>query len=522
MTLLRFLLCLGVAYSLSLSEESNTHSKESKSLWYQGSQLLDGIQSLLAMPGGRNLQQSCNLDSNNSFQIKIILDFYGNPHLLSQEEEELIGETIKLVYNEQVVTCTGNNCREIADARKMPTTFVDQGNRDFSLSYTVSGNCQGCYSNMTLFKYIDRKESDTCPCQGPSLQAFIVFFRNEFKKLVGEGKLTSVTDVKLVSEIADTPKCPAYSTLTSSDVVLQFYGCLSKLSESDFQSIATLFVETYNLINGINAKMCDRFFRRIESAKAIPQSKDNFQCPGYFEIRLDITAQCRGCDVSTFSLFDKEMDSNFVGSFDNDNADDSVDDIPNDDGNPPISDDSVFYDDNVKWRYLDVVAHNLATSGTSNCQCPLDRLFRAVTDSEMANAYNLALSPLNLALECWGVVEVQQVPCTPTVKKFQTEVKITIESSGSLSQADVDNLMKDFINSYNRLTQRYCDPYFREIQDAKVSSNNLIRVKDGSLQSKAIKKKTISVTVIIGGKCRGCPPKPPIIGVSYYPYFFSY
>jgi hypothetical protein len=552
MILIQFLLCLGVVYSLSFTDESNATPKNINSLLEEGSQFLDGSDSSLAMPGGRSLQEGCKFD-RHGFQIQVVLDLKGNPYLLSQDEKDLMGKTIMKVYNEQV-HCPGSNFRQIHAVTDIATTFVDQGKRDFSLSYIVSGSCQGCNSNTTLFEYSDLKQSDQCPCKGPSSLSFNVFFSSYFSQLVRKRRLTSVSDLRLISEVADTPECPDYSTFTSSDVILQLYGCPLTMSESDFDSISTLFVETYNRINGINAKLCDRFFRKILSARVIlppggfvsqsarnlkPKNEmqsvegqrklatDNgeFQCPDYFELRLDITAQCRGCDVSKASLFDKEMDVNFFESYDDDyfpfdsnlnNADDAVgnetssdDDVSH---NETKSDDSLHYqdddqsatDDNHWRRDLGSESRNLAAA---TCQCPLNPLFRAVTEEELTAAYHLALSPLSFELECWGLVEVKKVTCTPTVQDFHTEVEITVESIGPLSQASVNLLKEDFMQSYNMLIQRYCDPYFREIQDAEVSSNASRRVRARSLQNKPPIKQVSKYKVVVGGQCRGCPSK---------------
>ena len=435
---------------------------------------------------------------------------------------------------------------------------MNQGVRDFSLSYIVSGSCRGCNSNTTLFEYRDHKDSNTCPCQGPSSLTYNVVFSSNFYQLVGERVLSSVIDLNQISELSDTPTCPQYSIFTSSDVVVQFYGCPLTMSEADFNSISNIFVDTYNRINGINAKMCDRFFRRIISAKVIlppdgfvSQSARNlkakhevglvesprnlainngdFQCPDYFEIRLDITAQCRGCDITKISLFDKEKDVNFFESFDDDyfsndgifnNTDDSFENetSSSDDGlshneNETMSDDSHQDDDDFWSRHLSGISRNL---GITDCQCPIDPLFRAVTDAEMANAYYLALSPLGIELECWGLVEVKKVTCTPNVQDFQTEVEITVESIGPLSQASVDMLSEDFMSSYNMLIERYCDPYFREIQLAQVSNNGSRRARARSLQAKVPPKLISKYKLTVGGQCRGCPSKSKVFGVGYF------
>jgi hypothetical protein len=137
--ILRSVLCLCLSFALSFTEEFNKQSKENTNL---------KTQSFIEL-SGRHLQDTCNEQTTQSFQIQVVLDMYGKPHLLSQEEKDLIGEKVMLAYNEQVY-CIGTNFRQIDDVTDISETFVDRGVRDFSLSYIVSGSCQGCSSIVGL------------------------------------------------------------------------------------------------------------------------------------------------------------------------------------------------------------------------------------------------------------------------------------------------------------------------------------------------------------------------------------
>jgi hypothetical protein len=94
-----------------------------------------------------------NRQTPHTFQIQVVLDLFGKPHLLSQHEKDLLGKAIMNVYNEHV-NCPETNFRQVQAVNIVSTTFVDQDVRDFSLSYIVTGSCQGCNSTTTLLSNV--------------------------------------------------------------------------------------------------------------------------------------------------------------------------------------------------------------------------------------------------------------------------------------------------------------------------------------------------------------------------------
>ena len=149
------------------------------------------------------------------------------------------------------------------------------------------------------------------------------------------------------------PTCPAHQEFTTSNVLVEFFGCPPDLSSpTDFlNTLASDFQSTYNRLNGaagvVNTDYCDPFFRQVSSVTAelveqddfmfsgmaarkrglqeedeafAIQGNDNarnrnlvegsFECPGWFEVRFDVTAKCRGCNVNTITLFDEAEEVN--------------------------------------------------------------------------------------------------------------------------------------------------------------------------------------------------------------------
>jgi hypothetical protein len=66
------------------------------------------------------------------------------------------------------------------------------------------------------------------------------------------------------------------------------------------------------------------------------------------------------------------------------------------------------------------------------------------------------------------VIEVEKVQCNPNIDSFQTVVDVSFDSDsddGVITPELANTLTQTFIRSYNTLAERFCDPYFREVQD---------------------------------------------------------
>ena len=296
-------------------------------------------------------QGECNLNQDHELGASIVLDFFGEPHLLTAGEETVVGTAILETYNE-IVLCDKDQFRQATAAELVPVSFEDLGERFFTLEYTVTGKCRGCSSNTTLLDHVHRRgrELDSCPCRGPTDYSFRALLKQRLDHSTKGRHITNIGGLDMPAELEEAPSCPAFSDFTTSSVVVGFLGCPIMSQQADLDILAGRFVETYNRINGLNSKFCDRFFREIVSATAtavllddyavenlfssrgVPgrqmedvkfpfdgrslQEEGIFEC--YFEVRFDIAGRCRGCDVATITLFDEEDAVNFFEGFDDD------------------------------------------------------------------------------------------------------------------------------------------------------------------------------------------------------------
>ncbi len=511
----------------------------------------------------RNLQQTqCNTSTSTQFTANILVDLRGLPRKLMWKERKNVGTVIMDAYNELVNCGTGGPFRQITSVQVKPFSFDDDddANEDdeeeetFTLNYAIQGSCKGCTVSSSgtarLFTYHDRNGggasafSDPCPCVGPSIFSFRVLLKQRIELLI-LSKLTAGNIIGLVqvSEIENSPSCQDIQTFTSSSVVIEFYGCPSALEEWEFLDVGEKFVKVYNRINGKKARLCDPFFREIVSAipildggnitdvpsardrarqmvespdfmtttataaaandytRALQAADDDGMCDEYFEVRYEITAVCRNCDLDKITLFDEPDAVNFLEGDDND---DSVRSLNTADYGTAHKE----WDSRQGYQEDEEKRERRSLSGSSKCQCPLDTSFRAVTEDEMTAAFAVSISR-STSLQVEDVVEIFPIPCNPDVETFETFVDIEYEfesEDGTVPQEAAAAFVANFLLSYNSLQARYCDPYFREVASAEIADQAVVRSRrDRSLQiRKAASKFTVTIRVNVVGTCRGC------------------
>ncbi|KAI2501525.1 hypothetical protein MHU86_12970 [Fragilaria crotonensis] len=485
----------------------------------------------------RSLQQSssqCNNSTSASFKANIVVDIRGYPGLINWREKRRVGNAIMDAHNELVSCGTGGPYRQITSVQVQSVSFEDVGEAIFSLNYEIRGTCKGCTvaSNgiAQLFTYVQRNSpttgpntADPCPCQGPSIFSFRVLLKQRIELMIC---------------------CHC------------LYGCPSQVEEWQFYDIGDKFVEVYNRINGENARLCDPFFRRIESAIPVlvggnvtdvpsdltnrrgrellesPEfmalttaatgssaytrslqttTSTNATCDEYFEVRFEITASCRNCDLSKITLFDELDAVNFLqADGDHEYDDDSGNDSDRNLKTAPDQSDSAPYEywDSSQGHQGDweEQAERFLNDG-GDCQCPLDTAYRAATEDEMTAAFAPSISR-STSLTVLDVVEIIPIPCDPDVETFETSVDVDYEfesEDGTIPQEAVAAFVANFLLSYNSLQARYCDPYFREVASAEIANQTVVPTRrDRSLQVKTATKFTATVRVNVLGTCRGC------------------
>lgn len=113
----------------------------------------------------------------------------------------------------------------------------------------------------------------------------------------------------------------------------------------------------------------------------------------------------------------------------------------------------------------------------------------------------------------FDIIEVKPIECSATVNEFNTTVGIDINSADSeelLDEDDMALLEAEFTSSYNTLTQRFCDPFFRSVTNATVDEQSRERRRTQSVffnnTDESFNTTFFVITLLINvtGSCRGC------------------
>lgn len=117
----------------------------------------------------------------------------------------------------------------------------------------------------------------------------------------------------------------------------------------------------------------------------------------------------------------------------------------------------------------------------------------------MITAYNETLYTLQLDyLEVEDIIEVEPVECSSTLNTFNSTVQVTLNAT-ALNSTALAAVADEFRASYNTLSQRFCDPFFRTVSSASVvMERRRTNVVDGRKLSQLI------ATISYSGNCRGC------------------
>ena len=287
----------------------------------------------------------CNLDADVPIQTDLLLTLFGSPELFKPEEVTALEQAVVRTYNTLVFVesaCRQGN-RSITSA-SMVTNVTEFGGassdvmeREFTLSLRLEGTCRGCPNNPGLFVEDTRdlaNPTDTCPCEAPSEARFATALQSEAEELRAARNFAAIVDVTEVAELRPVT-CAAELTPFSAAVIVELIGATT-LTADDQNTLAIIFAQTYNRINGFNDLTCDPFFRRIDSVavsldtdlgrrklskdvdvtdptnahRVLEDTDDFFDGVDFIEpdiaLRFEILARCRGCNPQTTFLFDLE------------------------------------------------------------------------------------------------------------------------------------------------------------------------------------------------------------------------
>lgn len=417
----------------------------------------------------RSLQEppNCNNDNVALLSGTILLDFFGRPDRMTTTEVNILSNALQSGYN-AVGQCEAPSSRSITSVslitnlQEIGTNLVS--NIPFSLEFRLEGTCLGCPSD-SLLLFLSTIEStavdasSTCPCQdGPPGGLLELNLVDTINSAISNRELQPISSFTGLAEIVDQESCPEAMTF-SSNVIVDFLSCQSaeELDESTLATLATLFEATYNNLNGLNTEQCDLHFRQAAnvgvsvgdstfSAGDVQPIPLGSTCTNQFALRFFIEASCRNCDDSSpaaMTLFDRIEESSQVTS----------------------SLVALTTARRLMWE-----DNNERELQESACRCPASPVIRSPTELEMIVGFQAAIAQVSLSVieRVLDVIEVEPAECSGEVSTYTTEVEVEFATNTEVVSQDVlDLLAATFRNSYNTLSNRFCDPQFRRVDSVE-------------------------------------------------------
>lgn len=135
------------------------------------------------------------------------------------------------------------------------------------------------------------------------------------------------------------------------------------------------------------------------------------------------------------------------------------------------------------------------TSGL-DCQCPADSQQFGVDEKDILQPLNDAISEeLSISQFISDIIEVQRVPCSSTINEISATFTLTLALPSNGTIPNAEEIATIVASTYNNMTRRECDPYFRRITSfsPELLPNYTIS-KDGLY---------MNAQILVNGTCRG-------------------
>jgi Leucine-rich repeat (LRR) protein len=304
-------------------------------------------------PTEDTIEVNCSGEINN-FQADLIVDFFGNQSLASDQEIDILEQAFQNTYNDlntlsntgtcdlyfrQITSVTFSRADEITRRsrrslrRDVPGLNVNQGFSPFFSYYArASGKCRGCPGNTQLFNDAGRRRElqnvkerllqgsfvllDTspaddqcfCPVQveeyrAPTMEEFLTAFNHTVQSLKAGQQIDFVESVTEVIELEEVD-CSADTVIFTAEVYINLtVNNSANWTSQDVQELEYAIVESYN---DLADNRCDPKFRTLLNATIIDYDTITpslrrcrqlmAQRPVSFRYtKYKVTGSCKGC-----------------------------------------------------------------------------------------------------------------------------------------------------------------------------------------------------------------------------------
>jgi hypothetical protein len=261
-------------------------------------------------------------DKEVTFEARILIGMIGRPDDVTSAEISLLENAFVDAYAN--AECGDRDIDDVTIATDMNTDGsrsrvlqTSSNNRDFTYIFQASGRCRGCQPNSRLFGEAvnlrdlqaavnsDSEEDESCPCEAPSDDDFLLSFNSTIQGLRSDGLLANIVGVNSVAELEEL-ECPSEESFFETSASITFEGDTgTEPSQSELEALASTFVDAYNEANLLNGETCDLLFRVASEASLIrtEASSENrtrgLQSSQQYNYQVRVRGSCRGCGRNT-------------------------------------------------------------------------------------------------------------------------------------------------------------------------------------------------------------------------------
>jgi hypothetical protein len=127
---------------------------------------------------------------------------------------------------------------------------------------------------------------------------------------------------------------------------------------------------------------------------------------------------------------------------------------------------------------------------------------RSPTQEEFYANFSAAIESVDFVNHLESVTEVDSVYCSDDIQQFSKMALVEMVVGCNLVDNDLPAVAQAFVDTYNELQEHLCDPAFRVLESAEVTTRGQPTI-DG----------TIPLEMLVTGYCRGCDP---LLGIDIY------
>eukprot|EP00547_Thalassionema_nitzschioides_P002523 CAMPEP_0194206178 /NCGR_PEP_ID=MMETSP0156-20130528/5272_1 /TAXON_ID=33649 /ORGANISM="Thalassionema nitzschioides, Strain L26-B" /LENGTH=367 /DNA_ID=CAMNT_0038932625 /DNA_START=56 /DNA_END=1156 /DNA_ORIENTATION=- len=264
-----------------------------------------------------SVDQCTELGPETPYNTTVSLNFYGNPDSLSDDDMDLISETLggaidassscldvlEVVKIDSMIDRRKLTSREVYDMsiRGLDDEEIDF---DFTLVFLVSYQCYFCPDDGLFENDGSRRKIMEDMKHGRPRRSVVT---EKFNEILRNSNLSpKVEMLNRISEQKQMDECGIETHDLTTEICVTFMGDYTYLREdqTEMDTIEQAVMKAYNTMNQVNPYTCDKLFRKIHKVEYHEVSSIDRDS---FILTFAIAYECRGCKNTGAKLFDERV-----------------------------------------------------------------------------------------------------------------------------------------------------------------------------------------------------------------------